>query len=418
MRLASKSPNPKQRDSGFYKSFTRIKQFVADEALTSTGRMRIQAKFCLGCLIAARLAFGQGGPGPSGSTTTPQVSLHIPNEMAPPGGVVQMKFMVTEPTPISSGGPWLSAAAIFDAVWGIEVFNPAGDVNGAAVINGSQVSVFYTTSSGAQGTDYPIMTIALHIGSNEVPGTQTLFSLDPSSTWTLGSLGTATLKPAPPATVTVGGTISITNIVPGGGLLPAGSVVSIQGIGFLPNTQIQLNAIKASAIKVVSPNEIQFTLAEATNMTGQKIQVVNPDGSQDTYFSYMRGIPLFGSNRPLLQNTVPIFSSVTHTSAIYPPMGGLPANQFSGFAVQNPGLATSAVTVSLYSAQNVLLGASTFDVPPGYRFVAETSELTNAAPELGSYVVVTSRQPVQSLGFIADASQSTLQPFGALIAQP
>jgi hypothetical protein len=380
--------------------------------------MGIRSKYCIACVFAARLAMANG-PGPSGSTTTTsQVSLHIPDEMAPPDGVVQMKFMVTEPTPISSGGPRFAFAKTFDAVRGIELFQATGDVNGAAVINGSQVNVFYTSSSGAQGTDYPVMTVALHVRPDAMPGSQVQFSLDPSSTWILGLLGAATLKPVPPANVTVGGTISITNVVPGGGILPAGSIVSIQGMGFQPQTQIQLNAIKATSISVVSPNEIQFTLTEATNMTGQKIQVVNQDGSQDTYFSYLRGVSLLQSSRSLLQSTVPIFSSITHSQATYAPMGTLQLNQFSGVAVQNPSLVPAAVTIALYSIQNGLLGSSTINLPSGYRFIAETSELAHAAPQLGSYVVVTSTQPVQSLGFIADETQSTLQPFAAVAAQP
>jgi hypothetical protein len=308
--------------------------------------------------------------------------------------------------------------ATFDAVWGIELFNPTGDVDGAAVISGSNVSVFYTTSSAAQGTDYPIMTVALHVRPDATPGSQTQFSLDPSSTWILGPLGPATLKPMTPATVTVGGTISITNVVPGGGLLPVGSIVSIQGMGFQPKTQVQLNAIKASSVSLINSNLIQFTLAEATNMTGQKIQVVNPDGSQDTYFSYMRGLSLFTSSRALLQNTLPIFSSLTHSSAVFPPIGGLLASQFSGVAVQNPNLTTTVVTVSLYSAQNVQVGSSTISVPPGYRFIAETTELTNVSVQAGNYLVVSSTQPVQGFGFIADESQSSFLPFGALFAQP
>src|SRR5690242_3050147 len=157
---------------------------------------RIMAMFCLaGTLLVA------GGPGPtsgSGGSSTPQVSLHIPNETAPPGGLAQMKFMVTEPTPISTGGPSLALdASIFDAVWGIELFSPTGDVNGVSTVNGSRIDIRYSTTAGAQGTDYPIMTMALHVRPDAVPGTQTQFQLDPSSTWTLGLLGTATLKPVP-----------------------------------------------------------------------------------------------------------------------------------------------------------------------------------------------------------------------------
>jgi len=379
--------------------------------------MRIYSKFGIACVFAARLAVADGGPGPSGSNN--QISLHIPNEMAPPGGVVQMKLMVTAPTPISSGGPRFAFDSTFDDVWGIELFNPGGDVNGAAVISGSQVSVFYTTSAGAQGTDYPIMTIALHVRPDAVPGTQTQFSLDPSSTWILGLLGPATLKPMTPAIVTVGDSISITNVVPGGGILPAGSVVRIEGMGFQPKTQVQLNAIKASSITLISPNEIQFTLAEATNMTGQKIQLVNPDGSQDTYFSYLRGISLLQSGRPLLQNTLPIFSSMTYSKAVFGPLGTLASNQFSGIAVQNPGSVPAEITVSLYSAQNAPLGGSTVNLPAGYRFIEETSELTNGvAPTFGSYIVVSSSESVQTFAFIADGSQSTVLPFAAMASQP
>src|SRR5215472_15127282 len=313
--------------------------------------MRSTLMLCFYCALAGTLP-GAGGPGPSGggSSSGPQVSIHIPNETAPPGGVVQMKFMVTEPTPISTGGPIVDMAGMFDGFWGIELFNPTGDVNGVAMISGSRVNVLYTTAGGNQGTDYPIMTMAMHIRPDAAPGTQTLYQLDPSSTWTLGLLGTATLKPNPPATVTVGGSINITNIVPGGGVLPAGTVVSIQGMGFQPLTQVQLNAIKFSSIQVVSPQEIQFTLAEATNMTGQKIQVVNPDGSQDTYFSYMRGIPLARSSQPLLANAVPIYSSVTHSKAVFAPVVPASNSQFTGIAVQNPNVAPASVTVGLYSS--------------------------------------------------------------------
>jgi hypothetical protein len=330
-----------------------------------------------------------------------------------------MKFMVTEPTPISTGGPVVSLDAMFDAVWGIELFCPTGDVNGVAMVNGSRVNILYTTTAGAQGTDYPIMSLALHIRPDALPGTQSLFQLDPSSQWILGALGTATLKPSPPATVTVGGSISITDVVPGGGALPAGAVVSIRGMGFQPATQVQLNAIKFSSIQWISPEEIRFTLAAPVNMTGQKIQVVNPDGSQDTYFSYLRGVPLAPSTQPLLANAVPIFSSVTHSWAAFSPMAASSSAQFSGLALQNPNLAAANVTVSLYSPVNALLGSSTLTLPAGYRIMQGIAELDGGvAPVVGSYAVVTSDAPVQMLGFLGDNSAGTITPFPAALAQP
>src|SRR5262249_37011347 len=192
-----------------------------------------------------------GGPANTGR----QVSLHVPDESAPLGGTVQMKFLVTEPTPISTGGPRVPRPAGTTPV-GIQLFNPTGDVNGVAMVGATEITIASISSSGAQGSDYPIMTVAFQLPTNVSIGTKLPFSLDPASPWTLGLLGTATVKPFPPATITVGiSSISITDVIPGGGVLPAGTVVSIEGMGFQSKTQVQLSGFQASAITVVSPQE-------------------------------------------------------------------------------------------------------------------------------------------------------------------
>jgi hypothetical protein len=328
-----------------------------------------------------------------------------------------MKVLVTEPTPITSGGPRLAVPSGMDLI-GIELFNPNGDVNGVAMTGGSLVSVSSVTSTGTQGSDYPIMTMSFQIPASMSSGTKLSFGLDPSSTWGMGLLGTATLKPVLPATITVGGSISITNVVPGGGSLPAGTVVSVQGIGFQTGTQVQLSNIKASSISVVSPNEIQIVLAEPTQMTGKKIQVANPDGSHDTYFSYMRGIALGQSNRPLLASAVPIFSTMTYSQASFAAANNLSTSEFSGVAVQNPSLLTATVTFTLFSPSNAPLGSSTVVIPNGYRMMRETSELAGVAPPAGSYLVVSSDTPIQMFAFLGDTVTGTVVPYVALSSQP
>jgi hypothetical protein len=363
-------------------------------------------------LLAAAPLFAGGG--------VKQVSLKIPDEMAPPGGLVQMKLLVTEPTPISSGNVIASYDdAMFDDIWGIELFNPSGDVSGVAMVTPGKIQVQYTASSGPLGSDYPIMTLAMHIRKDAPAGQQTQFNLDSASTWVLGLLGATTLKPIAPATVTVGGGISIMNVVPGGGMLQPGTVVSIVGMGFQPKTHVQLNAIKAGPVTVVNPQLIQFTVAEAVNMTGKKIQVVNPDGSQDTYFSYLRGIPLAQSARPLLQPAVPIYSAVTHTKAIFAPMGASSTTQFTGLALQNPSQSPAGVTVALYAPDGSLLGSSAIVLPSGYRIMGETSELTQGAtPVAGSYAVVSSDQSIQMFGFVGDDAAASVVPFAPVQSQP
>lgn len=365
------------------------------------------------------IALLAAGPLLADGSTLKQVSLKIPNEMAPPGGLVQMKLLVTEPTPISTGNVSCGYdEAMVDDVWGIELFNPTGEENGVAMISGSKIRIQYQASAPLQGTDYPIMTLALHIRQDAPVGQQTQFNLDSSSSWILGLLGATTMKPIPPATVTVGGSISILNVVPGGGWLQPGTVVSIAGMGFQPKTQVQLNNIKTGPISVVNSQLIQFTVLEATNMTGKKIQVVNPDGSQDVYFSYMRGIALARSARPLLGSAVPIFSAITHTKAVFAPMGPASATQFTGLALQNQSQLPANVTVALYTADGTALGSSSLMLPSGYRIMAETSELAGAAPVAGSYVTVSSDQSIQVFGFVGDDAAGTVVPFAPVQAQP
>ncbi len=358
-----------------------------------------------------------GGPGTGSCTVaTRQVSLHIPNETVPPGGIAQMKMLVTEPTPVSTGRARFATVSGVSVV-GIQLFNPNGDVDGVATFTPSMISIDSITSTGTQGSDYPIMIMSMQVSSSASVGTQFPFSLDPSSLWTLGLLGTATMQPIPPATITVGGSISITDVVPGGGFQPAGTVVHIEGIGFQPATQVQLSHIKASSITVASPQDIQIVLAEPIQMTGEKIQVTNPDGSQDTYFSYMRGIPLGQSNQPLLANAVPIFSSVTHSQAVFAP-AATTTSQFSGIAVQNPNLTPATVTFTMFSSSNAPLGSSIIVIPTGNRLMQDMAELAGVSPPTGGYFTVSSDLPVQMFAFLGDDVSESVVPYVALSSQP
>ena len=107
------------------------------------------------------------------------MSLHIPNETAPPDGVAQMKFMVTELISISSGKPVLSFDdSVFDSVLGVELFNPTGSAYGVAMIQGSRVSVRYINSNAYRGTDYPshAVGVALHVRPDAIRAARRSFT--------------------------------------------------------------------------------------------------------------------------------------------------------------------------------------------------------------------------------------------------
>ena len=85
------------------------------------------------------LALGMSAAGGEGSD---DLTFRFRDETAPAGGTVQMKLEDTDGTPISGGRPRFAfAPAFFDAVAGIGMFAPTGELAGAAVIDGNQVAV-------------------------------------------------------------------------------------------------------------------------------------------------------------------------------------------------------------------------------------------------------------------------------------
>src|SRR5689334_20555690 len=101
----------------------------------------------------ALAAFGQAPP-----------TVRIPDEIAPPGGIAQIKVQVTSPMPILTGFADFDLSQVsFASVDGINLFNPNGDVAGAAVINGTTLGVRFISPQGTFGTnvDYPLLTAAI-----------------------------------------------------------------------------------------------------------------------------------------------------------------------------------------------------------------------------------------------------------------
>ena len=156
----------------------------------------------------------------------------------PAGGLVQMKVLTTEVTPISGGRPGFAWMRSFAAA-GFGMF-ATGDLAGAAVVDGQHVAMSYATN-GALTANYPLLTVAMWIRPDVPAGTKTLFNFDPGSIWNVTASGPVSAKPIAPATITVAGTASITDVVPGEGVWPAGTVVSVRGIGFSSRSQTRVN---------------------------------------------------------------------------------------------------------------------------------------------------------------------------------
>ena len=338
------------------------------------------------------------------------LTFRFRDETAPAGGTVQMKLEDTDGTPISGGRPGFAFnAEMFEDMTGIGLFAPTGEAAGAAVVTGNRVALAYVTTTPATG-DYPILTVALRIREGAALGSRAQFTLNPSSLWTVA--GEVIRPRVSPGTVTVGGSVAISNVVPGDGWFPAGTVVSVQGMGFNSGSRLRVEGLSITSVRFVSSTEMRFTLREAANLTAARLRIDNPDLSRAIYYSYMRGIPAATSSRALLSTTHPIFSGTTRSLATVGPLPAMSGMQYAALALQNPGLASANVTVELLASDDTLLHSSTRSLQNGYRLALELSELFDGmVPPPGASVRVVSSSPIQVFGLLCDEGAWTVTPW-------
>lgn len=355
---------------------------------------------CLCALSASAAARGDGVA----------LRVRILDETAPAGSIVQMKLRTYEVTPISNSTiRFPFDATVFDGVDAIGSFATYGEVAGAAVIDGNNVALSYVTTEPWTLDAYPFLTVSLRIREDAAVGSRSQFTLDPSSRWVVG--GSTVPARVSPGTVTVGGSVAITDVVPGGGWVPAGTVVSVHGVGFNRRSRLKVDDLNIGPVWVMSSTEIRFMLREPANMTAQRLRVDNPDNSRSTYYSSMRGTSAATSSRTLLALTQPIFSGRTRSVSTIGPIPAMDGGQYTGLALQNPLPVTADVTIELSAADGASLYSSTRSLEQRSRLALELSELLDGVPPPpGASVRVTSSSPIAAFGLWCDEGTWTVTP--------
>lgn len=344
---------------------------------------------------------------------SPSLEVRIVTETVPPGGLVQLKVALTDPHPISSGT--MSTAfdsSFFDTISGIALFSPNGDTAAAVVVHGTSLKASFLSKLGAYGStlDYPIMTIATRMKPGLPRGTHRQVSLDANgSTWQdlLGRNYPYTLKNG---TIVVDGNSYISDIVPGGGALPAGYVVKILGGGFTPFTRLFIDGVKLSRVQYAGPAEIDVTLAEAADLTGARVRLQTPGSPLVTYYSYLRPASVGSSTLPLLAATVPVFSRDTAVTGFLP----VSANGFTAVAFQNSSLAPVSLNLDLLSATGAVTAIAAVTLPPASRYARELSEIFGSAAPAGGGVRFSAGAGIQALGLAGDNAAGIVKPVAFL----
>ena len=366
--------------------------------------------FFLAALFTPSLAF-------AGSCVDPTkcVELTIPSVTVPPGGMLQLQIAITEPKPISKGGQKTSfASPMLSSPIGMSLFSPNGDASGTAVFTAKKkprLSLHSAISDMGNNIDYPILVMAIPVKATAPPGNTANLVLDPSISQWLDPTGVDYPVLLTNGTLTIGGTLSISNIVPGGGLVPKGTKIAIQGMGFQPDSVVQVNEATIASQTFVSSNEIDVTLTTDFNMTADRVRVKNSNGEEVTYYSYQRTTPIGKSAKTLIAVTYPLFSQATWSLAYFKPV--LNGSQFTGLALQNSTATPSQVRLQLFASNGTLLATTSLKIDAYKRISRDLTEFfVGVVPGNGTEVKakVTSGPPVQMLGLLGDSTLGTVDP--------
>jgi hypothetical protein len=308
----------------------------------------------------------------------------------------------------------------------VAVNDKSGQAVGIAVVNGTTIAISVSSPNASLGTDidYPLLVLTMPVVANSG---QFPISLDPSSTFFNGG-NEYTIQTNTPGTLTIGGSLSITDVVPGGGSMHPGDVVKILGLGFDADTKIQMNNVATLTQNLVSASEIDVTIgslcvpesnpcAPATSLPldGERVRAVNTNTSETVeYFSYDRADDAPGSSNNSLVNLVhPMFSQQLLQAGTFPYKAG--GTQFTGIALQNTSASASAtVQIDILDAAGNSVGtpAPVLLVGARKKLVRDLADIITGIPTSAATVkaTVTAGPPVKMLGMLGDTSSGSVVP--------
>jgi uncharacterized protein (TIGR03437 family) len=364
----------------------------------------------------------------AGTLPAADLALQISSETAPPGAWAQIKISSATPQLVAGGRLVMKFdPAVFGNIAAVAVFSAQGDAVGIATVSGQSLDVTISSAAGgiAQLPHLPILTVTIPVLASAPVGTVSVITLDASPgagnappgaqrNWTdvQHSIYSVT---ATPGSVTVGGSLSVQNLVPGGGLLPAGTRVRINGAGFGAATAVVIDGVSVSNAQFAGPGEIDLTLAGAADLTGKRVVLRNPDGAQVEHFSAFPSAPdLAPSANSRVQPLLPM-QTWTAAGVMFTERGGL-------IALQNPNPTAVDVILQITSVISLLGGQTTVTIPPGALNVYASSA-TGVLAANGFRAFASAPIRMLGLGYALDtlylpAVFPTLAPLQQLTATP
>jgi hypothetical protein len=335
----------------------------------------------------------------AGARQTAGVSIKVKDETVPPGGMVQVKVVVTEPQPISTGKGRITRS--FGTLAGFALHSPGNDAYGVAVVDaaGLDVSVRSPASTFGTSLDYPVLTVTERVPATTPLGVAFPVDIEAATLRLLDPSGAVYPTEVAGGVVTTRAGLSIHDVVPGSAALPAGAVVTIMGSGFQPRTRVRFNETKLASVRFVDSGKIVVVLAQATVMHGKRIRAEDPDGSRVEYYSYQRVRRVSPSTRAVLASAVPLFPQRFVADTVI-----VAAGMSTGVAVQNQHFVSASVRMDLSRPDGSFVKSIAFTLASTSFLIRDISEVFGVSYQPGSRVRIRSTLALQSMGVAVDAA--------------
>ncbi len=358
---------------------------------------KILFSYCLACGILTLpciRASGQTAPAP--------LILRVSSEVAPAGSFVQFKVCSDSPALIASGAFTIDLdPAVFGEISDVTVFGAAGDALGYARVAGRHAEVHFSSPSGSIG-QLPGLPIAV-LSAPVLAGATVPVAIDPTLAPWLDTNGKPYAVTAAPGALGSTGAMWLRSVTPGGGYLPAGAVLRVNGGGFDATTKVAMDGVSIASQQLIDPQRIELTLGGATEMTAKHMIVTNGSGDRQEFFTAIPSAPSASvSPFPGVFPIVPLNVSqrITANSSI-PSNSGVE----NGLALMNQKLEPVTVTflgVPLFTANYSQVSVT---VPPSSMYFLYLNSLSDGQvpPRSTSRYWISASAPIRMLAYSSKA---------------
>jgi uncharacterized protein (TIGR03437 family) len=268
--------------------------------------------------------------------------------------------------------------AVFGSIASVAVFSATGDALGYANVNGQHVDAHFSSPSAGIGQlpNLPLFAVWIPLLAGAKSGASTAVTIDPSgSPWTDAQGNTYTVTVNAGA-VTVGGGLSVASVTPGGGILPAGTVLQIAGTGFDSTTMVAIDGVAVASVRFINSTQMEATLGGATELTGKHFRLANATGQMVDYFPAFPSAPSTPpagfSGSTAIHPLVPlnVFSKVILDS--HSPLMPLDlSTSRHGLAMLNQTQAPVTVFRALFYGASMASTVDSFAIPPGALYLLD-----------------------------------------------